>query len=134
MSDYEKTIFKSSVKHDEQLSLFNEPQRTVGGVKHDQEKPLVALIPGSALLEEAKVWTFGAKKYGNWNWANGLVYSRLVSAMLRHTIAIMMGEDKDPESGLLHAAHIRCTAGMLIEFHQTNRTELDDRLKNTKES
>lgn len=101
----------------------------MSGIKHDSEKPLLALIPALALEEEGWVWTFGGKKYGMWNWKKGLTYTRIISAMLRHTLAIMRGEDFDPESGLLHAAHIRCCAGMLIEFHKTGRTDLDDRDK-----
>ncbi len=106
----------------------------MSGVKHDQEKPLLALIPPRALEEEGWVWTFGGKKYGLWNWKKGLVYTRVVSALMRHTTAIMKGEDFDPESGKLHAAHIRCCAGMLIEFHYAGRTDLDDRDKNEKAS
>lgn len=99
------------------------------GVKHDQEKPILALIPPEALEEEGMVWTFGGRKYGMWNWTKGLVYTRIISAMFRHTVSIMKGEDVDPESGLLHAAHIRCCAGMLIKFQKDNRADLDDRYK-----
>jgi hypothetical protein len=102
----------------------------MSGVKYDNEKPMMALIPAAALEEEGHVWTFGGKKYGMWNWKKGLVYTRIISAILRHTIAIMRGEDVDPESGRLHAAHIRCCAGMLIEFHLAGRTDLDDRDSN----
>jgi hypothetical protein len=102
------------------------------GVKYDQGKPMIALIPPLALEEEAKVWTFGMNKYGAWNWAKGLVYLRITSAALRHILAIMMGQDVDPESGFLHAAHVRCCMGMLIHFVKTGRTDLDDRLKQTK--
>lgn len=99
----------------------------MSGIKHDLDKPMIAYVPHTALEEEAWVWTFGAKKYGAWNWKKGLNYTRIISAMLRHTIAIMSGEDYDKESGKLHAAHIRCCAGMLIEFQKTNRLDLDDR-------
>lgn len=99
----------------------------MSGIKHDQEKPQVALIPPEALLEEAAVWTFGAQKYSKWNWCSGLAYTRILSAMLRHTIALMSGEDIDKESGLHHGAHIRCCAGMLIAFSKRGRVDLDDR-------
>lgn len=103
------------------------------GVKFDNEKPMIAYIPAEALLEEAKVWSFGAKKYGMWNWSKGLAYTRIVSALLRHTIEIMKGNDVDEESGQLHAAHIRCCAGMLIYFYQQKREDLDDRLNSQKD-
>lgn len=98
------------------------------GIKYDQDKPLVALIPASALEAEARVWTFGMQKYAAFNWTKGLSYMRILSAILRHTMAIMRGEDVDAESGQLHAAHVRCCAAMLIEFTMTHRTELDDRM------
>jgi Domain of unknown function (DUF5664) len=97
-------------------------------IKHDDDKPLIALIPPSALEAEARVWTFGAKKYSKWNWNKGITYTRILSAILRHTMAIMKGENVDFQSGELHAAHIRCNAAMLIEFTMTNRVELDDRM------
>lgn len=99
------------------------------GVKHDGGKPLLALIPAHAIEEEGKVWTFGANKYGNHNWRKGLTYVRILSALLRHAFALVRGEDLDPESGLHHGAHIRCNAGMLVDFYYEGRTELDDRYK-----
>lgn len=99
------------------------------GVKYDNEKPMMSLIPSSAVEEEAMVWTFGAKKYGDYNWTKGLNYSRIISAIMRHTNALNKGQDLDPESNRHHAAHIRCCAAMLIEFHSQGRTDLDDRYK-----
>lgn len=78
--------------------------------------------------EEAKVWAFGAKKYGVHNFREGISYLRILSALRRHTNAIIRGEDRDPETGCLHAAHVRCCAAMLIVFH--GRQDLDDRYKN----
>ena len=101
----------------------------MSGIKHDSEKPMMALIPPTALEQEASVWTFGAAKYDQWNWAKGLRFTRILSALMRHTNALNKGEDLDPESGLHHGAHIRCCAAMLIEFYNEGRTDLDDRLR-----
>ena len=109
--------------------MSTDKEQAPSGVKHDQDKPLMALIPPEALLEEARVWTFGAKKYGNWNWTKGLVYTRVLSATFRHLNSIIMGQDVDKESGCLHAACIRANMGMLISFHVWKRDDLDDRLK-----
>lgn len=98
------------------------------GLKYDGDKPPVALIPISAVLEEAKVLGFGADKYDTDNWRNGIEYRRLISAALRHLLAISDGEDVDPESNLLHAAHVRCCMAFLIEQYETY-PELDDRFK-----
>lgn len=99
------------------------------GIKHDQEKPMLALIPPEAEEEEAKVWQAGAKKYGLHNFRGGLSYLRILSALRRHTAAIIAGEDYDLETGCLHAAHVRCCAAMLIVFK--DRRDLDDRFKSS---
>lgn len=105
-------------------------RRMNGGKKFDQEKAPLALIPPEAELEEGLVWGFGAKKYGLWNFRDGISYTRILSALRRHTNAIIGGEDRDSETGLLHAAHIRCCAAMLIVF--ASRPDLDDRYKRQK--
>lgn len=82
------------------------------GVKHDQEKPRMDLLPMDALVEVAKVLTFGAKKYGDHNWEKGIAVHRLRAAQLRHDAAVEMGELYDSESGLIHTAHKACDALM----------------------
>lgn len=103
-------------------------QTSTGGIKYDSEKPVMALIPPLALEAEARVWSFGMKKYAAWNWTKGLKYTRIISALMRHLLEIMKGNDVDPETGELHAAHIRCCAAMLIEFTMQHRKDLDDRI------
>jgi len=79
----------------------------------------LTLIPPDATREEALVWMMGQKKYGrdNWEalWGENTVNS-VMASLLRHTLAIQMGESHDDESGLQHAAHIRCNAAMLIRY------------------
>lgn len=100
------------------------------GKKFDQDKPAMGLIPARAAEEEGHVWAHGAAKYGEaHNWRKGLTVLRICGAILRHTFAIMRGEDIDKDSGRHHGACIRCDAGMLIEFYYEGRTELDDRYK-----
>lgn len=96
------------------------------GKKLDQEKPDISLVEAEAIIEEARVMTFGKRKYGANNWRAGLAWTRVIAAILRHTLAILSGEDYDPETGLLHAAHIRCGAAFLI-WYKTHRREFDDR-------
>jgi len=82
------------------------------GKKFDNEKPRMDLLPMDALLEIAKVMTFGAKKYGERNWEEGIDPQRFRGAILRHDAAYEMGEIKDPESGFSHTAHKACSALM----------------------
>lgn len=81
-----------------------------GAIKYDAGKPcayrgLVQYFP-RASLAVAGISTFGASKYA-WNgWEavdDGI--NRYSDAMVRHLLKEGMGEETDPDSGLLHAAH-----------------------------
>jgi hypothetical protein len=96
--------------------------------KHDTEKPRLELLSSIALIEIAKVLTCGAKKYKEHNWRLGFKWSRLLGASLRHILAFVGGEDKDPETGLSHLAHAGCCILFLLE-HEVTHKALDDRFK-----
>lgn len=98
------------------------------GLKADAEKPPVELLDPYALEQIALVLKFGALKYHEHNWRGGIRFTRLLGAAMRHTLAILRGEDNDPESGLPHAAHLACCAVFLI-WMMKNRPDLDDRWK-----
>lgn len=81
-----------------------------GTIKYDAGKPcafrgLVQYFP-RASLAVAGISTFGASKYA-WNGWEGVDngVNRYSDAMVRHLLKEGMGEEVDPDSGLLHAAH-----------------------------
>lgn len=96
------------------------------GIKHDDGKPMLALLPIEALIEVGKVMTFGATKYQAHNWRLGFKFSRVSSAALRHLFAWIAGEDKDPETGLSHLAHAAACVLFLLTYTLQN-TGVDDR-------
>lgn len=98
------------------------------GVKNDQDKIRVDLLSSIALFKIAQVMTFGAKKYAAHNWRGGIAWSRVLGAALRHLLAYLGGQDKDPETGLSHLSHLGCCVMFLLEYEETHR-ELDDRYK-----
>lgn len=98
------------------------------GIKHDGEKPDLSLLSPIAITKIAEVMTFGKKKYTAHNWRKGIVYSRLLAALLRHVFSYLAGESIDNESGKSHLAHAGCCVMMLLEF-ETTRPDLDDRYK-----
>lgn len=98
------------------------------GKKFDGDKPRMDLVPSLAIIEIAKVMTFGAKKYGDHNWLGGLKLSRLIAAGLRHIFAWLSGESFDPETDLSHLSHAACCCLMALETLM-RRPELDDRYK-----
>lgn len=101
---------------------------SAGGTKFDTGKPRLELLSSAAMVEIAKVMTFGAKKYDAHNWRKGFAWSRLLGAALRHTLAFLGGEDKDPETGLSHIAHAACCLMFLLE-HEADKLGVDDRYK-----
>lgn len=102
-----------------------------GGVKHDQQKLRVDLLPVPELEGIAEVLTRGAVKYGDRNWEEGIAFGRLYGAALRHMFAFWQGEDDDAESGLPHLDHALCELLFLSRMAHT-RFDLDDRPKGRK--
>ena len=102
-------------------------------MKFDSSKPRMDLIDPWALEGLASVLTFGAQKYAANNWRNGLGYTRVLAAMLRHISAIQRGEDTDPESGLPHIDHVGCCWMFLSNYMKTDPSQ-DDRWTRPKES
>ncbi len=64
------------------------------------------LIPVEPLEELARLYGWGALKYSEYNWQKGYDWKYSFAAMMRHAWAFWRGEDKDPESGLCHLAHV----------------------------
>jgi hypothetical protein len=87
------------------------------GVKYDDEKPRMHLLPPKATVEVAKVLTFGAQKYDEDNWRKiENLQNRYTSGALRHIFAHMDGEKLDPESGISHLAHALCCLLFKLEI------------------
>ena len=93
--------------------------------KFDSDKLRYDLFPPS-LAEVAKVFTIGAKKYGDRNWEMGLSYGRVFGAMLRHAFAWWWGERSDPEDGQHHLSSVAWAALVLMHYENTD-TGIDDR-------
>jgi hypothetical protein len=100
------------------------------GTKDDEGKIPLDLWSPLALEETAKVLAFGAAKYGPYNWAKGIKYSRVFSALLRHLWAFWRREKLDPETGLHHLAHAMCCLMFLLHYEMNRRkyNSFDDRL------
>jgi hypothetical protein len=90
------------------------------GAKLDHGKPRVGLVLGDfakALLEVAKVGTYGANKYTDHGWLsvpNGV--ERYTDALGRHLLYEASGELRDKDTGLMHAAHAAWNALARLEL------------------
>jgi 5'(3')-deoxyribonucleotidase len=88
------------------------------GLRFNKGKTRHDLIPAFAQEQYAKVLTKGAEKYAERNWEKGMAWSKIISSLERHLQAIKSGEDYDPETGLLHSAHVMCNAAFLTEYYK----------------
>lgn len=113
----------------ETLGEQDDPSKVgTGAVKYDGGKP--ALFRGvinyfpRAVEAVGQISTFGANKYA-WNgWESvddGV--ARYSDAMVRHLIKEGSGEDIDPDSGLLHAAHTAWGALARLELMLREREQ-----------
>lgn len=96
-------------------------------------KPRLSLLPDKALIAEARVWECGERKYGRDNWRKLWgkdTKSVVLDSALRHLVAMLAGEDRDPETGCYHAAHVRCNMAMIIEYLEME-LKLDPAAKDT---
>ena len=98
----------------------------MAGIKLDDGKLRMDLIPQDSLRDLAEVYTMGAKKYADENWREGIEWKRIYGAMLRHLSLWILGYDTDVESGLNHLAHVAWGAFTLLNYSRTHR-ELDNR-------
>jgi hypothetical protein len=88
------------------------------GLRFNQGKSRYDLIPAFAQEQYARVLTKGAEKYAERNWERGMPWSKVLASLERHLYAIKRGEDVDPETGLLHSAHVMTNAAFLTEYYK----------------
>jgi len=85
-------------------------------------KPRYYLIPPLAKRRLAMVYTLGADKYEDWNWALGMPFSEFLDSLERHLEAYKMGEpDED------HLGAICFNAFCIMHFEEMGMSMLDDR-------
>lgn len=119
-------------KHRELKKLMSNPTITADGkgLRFDEGKPRVDLIPGDAMLEIGSVYAYGCKKYAVRNWERGMPWSKCLGPLLRHLFKWMMGQkyDNGPKgSGEMHIAMVAWNAIALLTYELRGIGE-DDRL------
>jgi hypothetical protein len=98
------------------------PKDALGSARID-----LSLISSVAMMEEALAMGEGAIKYGAYNYAHAPVKSRVyVAAILRHIWKYLMGEERDPKTGVHHLGSVRASAGILLTADAYG-TLIDDR-------
>lgn len=103
------------------------------GLKHDQEKNRLDLLPFEALESVAEILTLGAAKYTDRNWELGINFNRLFRAALGHLWAWWLRRDdgngpgNDKETGKSHLAHAACCVLFLMTFEIRRMAGFDNR-------
>lgn len=108
---------------DEGATLYVDPN--TGGMKGQKDVRLHAL-PWESVAELGRVFSFGEKRYTDYNFRKGFKWSLAFDAMVRHMWLFWNREDRDSESGLHHMAHASWQALVLVFFSLTGVGE-DDR-------
>lgn len=96
------------------------------GTKYDNGKPPVAemlLDFAPAIMEVAKVWDFGARKYEKSNWQKVPdAKNRYMNALCRHLLQSRT-EPVDSESGMSHLTHVCFNALAVLYFELQEKEE-----------
>lgn len=95
----------------------------MAGLRYNTGKLRWGLVPFFALAPLVRVLMFGAQKYSDDNWKEGLDKKEILESLMRHLTALMDGEIRDPESGLLHIGHIFANALFWSYFHILEENE-----------
>lgn len=90
----------------------------MSGTKHDTGKPDLAIVPKAAVESIARALTYGAGKYGRYNYCAGFENTRLLAACLRHIYQYLDGQDRDPESTHSHLDHAIASLAMLLHCQE----------------
>lgn len=98
--------------------MFVIEDQTGTGKRYNQGKLRYDLVHPFAHEQMVRVLTKGAEKYSERNWEGGMAWSKILASTERHLAAIKAGEDYDPETGELHAAHLACNAHFLTAYYK----------------
>lgn len=97
-----------------------------GGLRYNEGKPPISLVPPEAIVALAEVYAAGKAKYGARNWERGMEWTKCYDSLMRHAMAWMRGEDNDPESGLRHMAQAAWNALAILVYAERD-VGVDDR-------
>lgn len=85
-------------------------------LRYNEWKIRWSLVDWKSMEPMVQVLEFGAKKYEEENWKKPMDKTQILNSAIRHLIAMMNGEENDPESGLPHVGHLMCNS-MFYSFH-----------------
>lgn len=118
-NDYNNMLFKKEELPEfmNKLSLTAlHDYREKKALRYNEGKLRWSLVDWKSMEPMVHVLEFGAKKYEEENWKKPMDKKQILNSAMRHLIAMMNGEEIDPESGLSHVGHLMCNA-MFYSYH-----------------
>ena len=98
------------------------------GLRFNQGKVRVDLLPPDAIWMLAQLMTVNEAKYPDRNWEKGMPLSDVIASLERHVMALKAGEDIDPTDNQPHAVKIMWN-GMALAAYLNRGIGTDDRVK-----
>lgn len=97
-----------------------------GGLRYNDGKVKLELIPAEWTWALGLVLTRGAIKYAERNWERGMKWSYCVGCIGRHVVKFLTGERYDKETGCHHLAHAawNCLALMTYDIREIGENDL----------
>jgi len=111
-----------------EIGLVEKVKLDGGGLRKNDGKLRMDLVPMSSLRALARVLGKGCDKYEDNNWRRGMKWSIVQASLLRHLMLWIDGEDIDKESGLNHMDHVAANVAFLLEYIEVF-PQGDDRFK-----
>jgi hypothetical protein len=85
------------------------------------KKPPISLLPPAGIIHGAMAMKNGASKYGPYNFRDKKVQMMIyLDAILRHTLALIDGEDVAEDSQVSHLGHIIAGASIILDCQENN--------------
>lgn len=103
--DFSAPGLRPTVADPQQRNTYTTPVQDGGGLRYNEGKCRVELIPPEWPWALGMVLTRGAIKYADRNWERGMSWAYMLGSTLRHVFKFMCGERYDKESGNHHMAH-----------------------------
>lgn len=95
------------------------------GLRYDDGKNRLDLLPPEWVLALGKVSTKGSIKYAPRNWEQGMKWSKVWGPLLRHAFAWLGGQKIDKETGCHHLALVAWNALALMTYEMRGIGEND---------
>lgn len=106
--------------------IQKEIRAEAGGLRYNEGKLPMHLVPPSMITAMAEVMQAGAEKYEERNWEKGMKWSIVYGCLMRHLMQWWQGADIDETDGINHIKKVLGNAAMLVEYLETH-PDLDDR-------